>query len=274
MTVVVQFTDTHVVAPGRTHFGTDTARYLADAITAVNALRPRPICVVVTGDLVDHGEPEEYANFARIMAPLAMPYYVLVGNHDRRDRLRETLPPETFGHAHGETVRYHIDAGPLRFVGLDANLRRPSAGAALDGDALDWLEATLDADPDRPTIVGVHQPPFRTGLHYLDAFGFRGRARLREIVEARRNVGRVIGGHIHCHRSQQWAHAFACTAPSCAPQKIPLLFMEGTILGLRSERPGFATHAWDREFGFRTTLLRRDDEGVYLPEMRLDDAPP
>jgi Icc protein len=41
----------------------DTARYLAKAVAAVNELVPRPDLAVLTGDLVDHGAPEECEHF-------------------------------------------------------------------------------------------------------------------------------------------------------------------------------------------------------------------
>lgn len=260
---VVQLTDTHVVPRGERHFGIDTAAYLADAIAAANALDPQPAYAVVTGDLVDRGTRAEYEHFREIMTSLRCPYYVIPGNHDDRERLREVLAPETYGHSRHPTIRYAIDRGGLRFIGLDANRSRPAPGARLDAETLAWLDETLASEPQRPTIVGVHQPPFRTGLHYLDVFGFRGRSALRSLVERHRNVGRVISGHVHCHRSARWSHALASSIPSTAPQPIPLVFMEGTMLGLRVETPCFAVHAWNATDGFSTAYYRRRASGAY-----------
>jgi len=269
---VVQFTDTHVVPAGATRFGSDPAAYLADAVAAVNRLVPQPAYVVVTGDLVDRGARAEYERFRAIMTRLRAAYYVIPGNHDDRDRLREVLAPATFGGSYEATIRFSVDDAPIRFVGLDGNRPRPSPGAALDDAALAWLDATLANAPQRPTIVGVHQPPFRTGLHYLDAFGFRGRRKLRAIVDRHRNVGRIISGHIHCHKRERWQQALACSAPSTAPQMIPLLLTEGRFMGVRSEAPGFAVHEWDAANGFTTTLHRRDGRGRYVPTLRLTRA--
>jgi len=261
---VVQFTDTHVVASSRTPLGTDTAAYLADAVAAVDGLDPRPAYVVVTGDLVDEGAPAEYERFRAIMARLPVPYYVIPGNHDDRDRLRDVLAAAAFGGSRETTIRFTVEDAAIRFIGLDGNRPRPSPGATLDAAALQWLEATLDAGENRPTIVAVHQPPFRTGVHYLDAFGFRGRRALRTLVDRHRNVGRVISGHVHSHTHVRWAHALACSVASTAPQVVPQIFMDGRIIGLRRERPAFAVHAWDATRGFTTTLYRRDERGAYV----------
>jgi Icc protein len=261
--IVAQLSDTHIVRSGATYFGLDTSRFLADAIDAVHALDRRPDCVVVTGDLVNTGRPQEYARFREVMSALRLPYYVIPGNHDDREAMRAALPASTYGESQDGPVRYAIEDFGVRIVGLDANAPRPWPGAALDPQTLQWLEGTVVARPHRPTIVCVHQPPFRTGLHYLDVFGFRGARRLRRLVTRSPEVGRVICGHIHCVRSQRWGAALACSAPSTAPQEVPLVLMDGTLLGKRDEAPGFVLHSWSSTLGFATSVHRRSADGRY-----------
>ena len=70
--ILAQLSDPHIVAAGklfrcptqgtapdaaRARREFDTAPYLARAVATLNALVPRPDIAVVTGDLVDHGEP-------------------------------------------------------------------------------------------------------------------------------------------------------------------------------------------------------------------------
>ncbi|GAC1621805.1 MAG: phosphodiesterase [Vulcanimicrobiaceae bacterium] len=258
--LVAQLTDTHIVPHGETYAGHDSAAYLRDAIAALESLPERPTCVVVTGDLANRGRPSEYARFREIMSELSVPYFVIPGNHDDRDALRAALPPASFGSSRDATIRFVVDDFDVRLVGLDGN-RPPSPGARLDDDVLRWLEAVLASQ--RPTIIAVHQPPFRTGLHYLDLFGFGGSRRLRRIVTRHSHVGRVLCGHIHCVRERREGAAVFASAPSTAPTRIPLLFMDGRLVGVRDEPPGFALHAWTPQSGFVTTVHRRDDCGAY-----------
>jgi 3',5'-cyclic AMP phosphodiesterase CpdA len=261
--IVAQLTDTHIVRGGGSYFGVASAEYLGAAIAALNALDPSPDVVVVTGDLVNLGHDEEYEHFVRVMSDLRFPYYVIPGNHDDRDRLRAKLPSATFGGSRDARVRFALDDYPVRLIGLDATGPRPWPGAALDDESLAWFEATLAADPAKPTIVCVHQPPFRTGLHYMDALGFAGAGRFRRAVARNPNVGLILSGHIHCVRSARIGNALALSAPSTSPQIVPELF-ERRAFGLRREPPGFALHRWEPGLGFRSTIYRRDESGAYV----------
>ena len=69
---------------------------LERAVAHVNALDPRPDVVLATGDLVDGGKPEEYARLRRLLAPLAMPVYLIPGNHDARDALRAVFADHAY----------------------------------------------------------------------------------------------------------------------------------------------------------------------------------
>ena len=81
--IVAQLTDTHIRPHGKLAYGVaDTAPYLANAVEFLNAFRPAIGAVIVTGDLVDQGLPEEYERFVELIAPLKMPVYPIPGNHD------------------------------------------------------------------------------------------------------------------------------------------------------------------------------------------------
>ena len=86
--ILAQLSDPHIVAAGklfrcpmqgtapdaeRARLEFDTAPYLARAVASLNALVPRPDVTVVTGDLVDHDEPNEYEQLRHLLAPLSMP---------------------------------------------------------------------------------------------------------------------------------------------------------------------------------------------------------
>ena len=97
-----------------THFGNDVqdpADRAAAVIEHLVSMSPRPDVLVVTGDLADHGLPEEYA-LARAWLDLwPGPLAICPGNHDVR---------QAFVGGLGVSSRTVVEAGDLRFVMLDS----------------------------------------------------------------------------------------------------------------------------------------------------------
>jgi Icc protein len=246
--LIAQITDTHITRDGL------QARYLADVIAAINAHQPRPAAVLLSGDTVNDGRADQYMILRNLLAGSAVPVYAVPGNHDSRTTFRAVLPSTHFPGVRGERLHYALDLAPIRLIGLDTSEhRRP--GGFLDAQSLDWLAATLEAAPTRPTLIFMHHPPFRTGVNAADLLGFPGLRRFRQIVAGHRNVERIVAGHVHCDRSAPIAHALATTTVSTAPQKVPELFERGRVLGVRAEPPGFALHAWENAVFSSTTWI-------------------
>ena len=60
-------------------------------IEHINALRPHPDVVLATGDLVNTPTDQDYEALRTALDELSVPVYVIPGNHDGRDELRETF---------------------------------------------------------------------------------------------------------------------------------------------------------------------------------------
>ncbi|HEY3597343.1 MAG TPA: phosphodiesterase, partial [Paraburkholderia sp.] len=196
--LLAQISDLHIKQPGALAYRrVDTAAYFARCVGALNALQPRPDAVIVTGDLVDQGDPEQYAHLKSLLAPLSIPYYLLVGNHDDRAALRATFPERQELFDGGEFVQYAVDIGPLRVLALDSLVPGASGGQLCDV-RLAWLAAQLDAAQDRPVIVALHHPPFVSGIGHMDRVRLEPLAarRLEALIARYPNVERVICGHI------------------------------------------------------------------------------
>ena len=92
---IAQLSDLHLVPPpGRLYGRVDTAAALATAVARLLALRPLPDLLLLSGDLVDQGRPEDYAYLARCLAPLPFPYRLMPGNHDSREALMAAFPAQ------------------------------------------------------------------------------------------------------------------------------------------------------------------------------------
>jgi 3',5'-cyclic AMP phosphodiesterase CpdA len=245
--LIAQITDTHITRDGA------QADYLAGVLAKIMTLDPLPTALVLSGDTVHHGRPEQYAILRDVLARCSIPVYAVPGNHDSREAFRDVLPATHFPGVSGERVHYVVDRHPVRLVGLDTSEpRRP--GGYLDAASLAWLEATLAAEPTRPTLIFMHHPPFRTGVNAADLFGFKGGREFRRIVARHAAVRRIVAGHVHCERRATIGQAIATSGISTAPQQVPELF-ERRLLGFRPETPGFTLHAWSGAAFVSTTLI-------------------
>jgi Icc protein len=174
-TILAQLSDPHIrVGPD----DQGSAAALAAAVRSVLALDPRPVAVLVTGDLADGSTPAEYARFRELIAPLPMPVHVIPGNHDQD---LDWAGPRA------------VDCGGLRVVLCDT-MRPGRDDGHLD---LDWLAGELA--PPGPTILAMHHPPVPIGIGGLDAIGLpeSERAGLAALLERSPHVVRVIAGHVH-----------------------------------------------------------------------------
>ncbi|WP_373926125.1 metallophosphoesterase, partial [Enterobacter hormaechei] len=89
-----QISDTHFRSRGQKLYGfIDVNAANADVVSQLNALQERPDAVVVSGDIVNCGRPEEYEVARQILGSLNYPLYLIPGNHDDKALFLEYLHP-------------------------------------------------------------------------------------------------------------------------------------------------------------------------------------
>jgi len=194
---------------------------LARAAERVAALEPD--AVLLTGDIADTGDPEEYEVAKRLLAPIQAPIYTTAGNHDRYD----------------ERQQYVAEVGNVRILVCDTSQPGRDDGA-LD---VEWLEAQIV--PAVPQIIAMHHPPVLMGLQWLDEIGLprHDRAALATLLDANPQVVRVVAGHVH---KASTAALGGCTVVTCAATNIQAaLDFEAPGMKLaEGEPPSFLVHAF------------------------------
>lgn len=249
--LICQITDLHIKAGGRKSYRVvDTTESLRRCVASINALPQLPDVVVATGDLVDFGRPEEYAALEELLSPVSRALYLLPGNHDERAALRAAFPGHRYLATHGERLNYVIEEHEVRLVAIDTVIAG-EAGGEVDSATLTWLDQTLGAAPERPTMVMMHHPPFVTGIAHMDEIGLSGSASLAAVVLRHPQVERIICGHLHRAISTRFAGTIASTCPSPAHQVMLDLTPDGPSQFVM-EPPGYQLHLWRRGHGLVT----------------------
>jgi 3',5'-cyclic AMP phosphodiesterase CpdA len=248
--LIAHLSDPHVCRPGAFSNGVvDTNACLRRAVAHVAALAPVPDCVLMTGDLVESGAPEEYAVLRELLAPLEAPVYLLPGNHDGREALRAAFPDHGYLPREGPFLHYALALGPLRLVALDTV--EPGRVEGLLCEArLAWLAGRLEEAPAVPTLVCMHHPPFETGLP-MDRHMLRNGAEVGELIARHPQVERVLCGHVHRPVQLRWRGTLGCIAPSTAHQVV-LELTPGAPSTFTLEPPGYLLHQWREGTGLVT----------------------
>ena len=252
--LIAHLSDPHVRPDGELYQGVvDSNAQFAAAITHVNALDPRPDLVLLSGDLVDHGQADEYAMLARLLAGLEIPVLAIPGNHDEREAFRAAFAGQSWLPASGPIDYVVGDRGLVRIVALDVTLPGLHHGAVSDEGAA-WLDRVLAAEPSRPTIVMMHQPPFDTGIPYMDPYSCRQGQRLAEVIARHRQVERILCGHVHRVMQLRFGGTMLCTAPSTTTT-IALRLQPDATPASHIEPPAMLLHHWREGTGLLTHFI-------------------
>lgn len=213
--LVAQISDTHILAEGSEHSSAELrADCLRRCVADIN--RQQPDAVIFTGDTVQHGLGEEYARLRELLAPLDAPFYLVPGNRDDRNELRAAFSDCAYLPGTGEFLHYTIENYDTRLVGIDSTSAGERKGRFCEARQA-WLDRILRAQPERPTLLFIHHPPFDVGEHYVR--GYRRpeeAAALEDIVQRQSQVVGVLCGHVHWPVDREWAGTRARIMPSVA----------------------------------------------------------
>ena len=242
--LIAQLSDLHIKVGGKLAYGVvDTAGMLRTCVADLQSLNPQPDVLVLTGDLVDYGTAQEYDFLKEVLAPIQLPMYLLAGNHDERQGLRQAFagPGFEYLNACGEFLQYAVDLGGLRLIAMDTVVPGEGRGA-LCTQRLQWLEGRL-SENDMPTVIAMHHPPFETGIAHMDAIGLEGADALETIVARHPHVERLICGHLHRPIQVCFGNTLASTCPSPAHQ-VALDLRDNGPDCFVMEPPGYQLHLW------------------------------
>lgn len=271
--LICQLTDLHVCAVGAAcNRVSETNMFAARAFRAVTAMQPRPDVVLITGDLTESGMPVEYANLATLIRlHLPMPVYLIPGNHDRRDNFKSALAFLPGVTADPGYVQYAIDDYPVRLIMLDTVVFGFGHGELRD-EQLAWLDRTLAAVPDKPTLIGMHHPPFDCGIGHMDRIKLRNAEAFTAVIARHKQVCRIVCGHHHRPIFAQIAHTIASIAPSVAHQ-VELMLEPDAKAMLNFEPPALHLHRWTAADGLVTHMAYVEDYPGPYPFVAAPDYP-
>ncbi|QKF82516.1 phosphodiesterase [Halarcobacter ebronensis] len=243
---IVQVSDTHIKANDQLAYNkVDTVKALIKCVNHINNLKPKPDFVMFSGDITDSGSKEEYKIFKNIVTSLEIPFYIIPGNHDNRDNLRESFK-EYGWYKDGEFLHFSLENFPLRVIGLDSIVLEKPYGALCE-KRLNWLDEKLKEFPSKETLLFVHHPPIEIGIEHIDKLNLsKGSKELKEIFEKNSQVVALACGHVHRTTCSLWGRVLVTTAASSSHQ-FTLDLKEGAAANFILEPPSVALHHYNNK---------------------------
>ena len=255
MTSILQISDTHLAADGVLVSGvlkTDASfKKLLARLADAQEQWGKTDAVIVTGDISDDGSEESYSRFKALVAPLNLPVFVIPGNHDKREQMRSAFSHEGYLPGTG-MLNWHRKIGGVNVIGLDTLVEGHSHGE-LSLETLEFLEQQLDVVQQRPLIVALHHPPFRTGIAFMDAIGLRNTDAFVTLLQrAQCQEIRVLCGHIHSMTVASIAGHIVVSSPSpCSGFELDV--RDDATVGFYDCEDGCLLHRWSN--GFQTVRI-------------------
>jgi len=190
---LVHMSDIHLTAPGKTIGGRDPRLNFERALTDILKCHHDAELLVITGDLSDWGDRDDYEWLKARLDQFPVPVRLCIGNHDRRATFLSVFPdyngPGGFAHGMHDTA-----AGRCLF--LDTVQPETHAGHFCDVRQ-QWLEARLVEHPGR-FLLFMHHNPMPTHLEPVDRIGLLDDAAFRNIVGRHRDrIRHIFFGHCH-----------------------------------------------------------------------------
>src|ERR1700677_660766 len=195
--VLLHLSDTHLIAGEKRLYGAvDADARLQELLERIESARIVPSALVVTGDLVDAGEPAAYRKLRTLFGPFAArlgcEVVWVMGNHDDRAAMRQHLLAEPASWEPLDRV-YVVDG--LRIVALDTSVPGHHYGEVTDAQ-LAWLAGVLDVPAPFGTVLAIHHPPLPSVADLAVTVELREQYRLAEVL-AGTDVRAILAGHLH-----------------------------------------------------------------------------
>lgn len=250
--LIAQIADTHISQPDLNEPRTlERINALKDFVVHIGGRGEKPDLILHTADVSQNGLPEEYAIVKSIMDAVDIPVFFAVGNRDHGENLIEGLKGLGGGKLVDGFLIYSIDDFPVRLIAMDTQNRQSRIGTTCSV-RLSILEELLKEQPDTPTAIFMHHPPFEVPTSKYP-FQFDDPAladAFLQLIARHKQVVHLFCGHMHRQFSVELATCNATVTPSLPIDNRLGEFEEGL-----NERPLFQLHHWNpKTLRFETRL--------------------
>ena len=233
-TKIIHFSDPQLVPAGELNYDIDPQQRLRLCVEAVRRECADVDFCLVTGDLTHWGEKLAYQVLGKELDNLPAPYYLLMGNHDRREHFLSVFP----NHPRSDDgyIQFTLDTAAGLFICLDT-LEQGKRSGFLCSQRLGWLEQVLGQNAGRAIYLFMHHPPFRTGLASMDDDNLINDGEFWQVIKPyRQQIRHLFFGHLHRSVNGAW-NGISYSCPASLVHQTPFDFTNVKVSALSPEPP-------------------------------------
>jgi len=237
---IVQASDLHICKDGKFAYEvSDTLKGLKNFIRHINKFTFPIDLLVISGDLSDDGTISSYEIIKENLSKLKIPYYIIPGNHDNKKNMASVFSEHKYLNNYIDQRIFHsFNINNIKIILLDSVSPGVPYGSLTCG-ILKALEVELDSNIN--SLVFLHQPPFPSGIGFMDNQIYLNREKLLDILSKAGNLLLVGCGHIHRAMFSRKAGVNFSLAPSIAMQ-LDLNLSDTAPGDFVLETPGYLIH--------------------------------
>jgi len=209
-TRILNITDLHIIPKiGGDIYGVDSFASLQRVLA--HGIAMDPDLIIVTGDLVEHGDSASYLRLRQLLRSTSLPIFVLPGNHDSPDLIAKDLCGKNI-----QFAGFH-DQGEWRMIFLDSHVDGQGYGK-LSVEQQSHLQKILEQSSSRHVLVALHHTPIAP----CPSFNCQliGAGEFLEYLSSWSNVHAVIAGHAHIECEARFKGIQVMTTPATSAQCI------------------------------------------------------
>ncbi len=188
---VLQITDCHLYEDPRGELaGIRTLDTFDEVLRLSKKELPEQDLILATGDLVHDASSEGYGRMMARFQAHGVPVHCLAGNHDLPTVMNRCLNSKSVNSP--KAVQYQN----WSIILLDSTVPGKEGGH-LNSAELEFLESSLDENPDSFALVCLHHHPVPVGSTWMDSIALDNPEELFSVTDRYDRVRGMLWGHIH-----------------------------------------------------------------------------
>ena len=160
---IIQITDLHILSEsGLKMSGLDTESSFIQVLAYAHTHHKQIDFILVTGDLAQNPCTSSYQRISKELEKYQVRTICLPGNHDDLALMKQFINTEQVN------CNKHIRFNHWQIICLNSK-KEGAQGGYLAAEEFNYLEKTLDKNPNINTLLAVH-PPSPSYAEYMDGF--------------------------------------------------------------------------------------------------------